>query len=316
MRRAALALLALVLSCSSRDERARDGGLDAANAAAPTARTTPREPGFRVRGLRGSVVGTSSLPEEIPRDYALELLADSTLTLALADYAVVRLHGPALVTLMPEGEPALYLRQGLVSIDSAPRAARVAARPLWVATPAARVEVVESARLVVRAHPDFSSELVVVSGDASVTHGEEPLLLAAGDMRCLSRPAAKSPRRRLPTLEEAERVLGTSKSCPAKPRDDRAVRERALDAACDAIEQAEERERMLLAMHAGLATARDVRAQSVQAQLARIGALRVRQRERVRALRAQLAAALLGATPTPIEAALLTRARALAPYTD
>jgi len=316
LRRAALALLALVLSCSSRGERARDGGMDAGNALASSVRAAPREPGFRVRALRGRVVGTGALPEEVPRDYELKLDDDSTLTLALADYAVVRVHGPAVVTLMPEGEPALYLRQGLVSIDSAPRAARANERPLWLATAAARVEVVESARLVVRAHLDFSSELVVVSGHARVTYAEEPLALDAGEARCLSRPLAKSARRRLPTLEEAERVLATSKSCPPKPRDERAARQRALDAACAAIEQAAERERMLLAVHAGLAAARDARAQSVQAQLARLGALRVRQRERARALRAQLATALLGATATPSEATLLPRARALAPYAD
>lgn len=315
MRRAALAALAVAaLACSSRRAAVPDASVEPAAQRAP-APVVRRAPILKLVEIRGAIAGRPApVTDEEPRDRDVWLPEDAAVTLTYADVAKVRIEGPALFRLGPEGEPALLLRQGLVQVDSAPHGERAGERALWLATAFARIEVEGSARFVLRAFADFGAELSLVSGHVRVGEGgAEPTLVKAGDALCL--PGKRPPRRSGQTLEQTAERLAKTRSCPLKPRDERAPRERELTGACDAILSAEERERTLLAVHAGMVTSRDPRAPTVQAQLARMGAMRLRLREQARALRAELTTALLTRT-TSVDTPLLTRARELAPYRE
>jgi hypothetical protein len=284
-----------------------------------------------VTAIAGVLHGTEALAlgDTFERARTIELERGASLALALDDFAALRVEGPALVSLLPEGEPALLLREGTVVLDVAPRGREATTSAVWLATPVARLDVADGARLVLRAHPARASELAVVSGHVRVEGRQEgePALLTAGGRRCLTQRGGHTyDDGRFATLEAAERALAkTSPPCAAAARTRGAALRASVAAACATVHSAEERERRLLAEHArrlaavkALGAARerrnDARARELQGELARGAAVLHRGRERARALRAQLEALLLGRAPDPTEAALREQARAVAPY--
>jgi hypothetical protein len=244
----------------------------------------------------------------------LSLARGARLTLSLDDYVRVELTGPALARVLPGGRPALFVREGALTVDVAPRGRHGTESAFWLVTPLARVDVNDSARLFVRVADRGAGELVVVSGHAQLALPESPRLLAAGTAHCVGKDGLSALSRPFSTLEEAAQVFSRGPSCAGRSGTDGALRERALSDALDAVQQREQSEVSLLAEHARLVSLGDTRAQAVRGVLAGSAAVLVRQRAWATAQHAQLEAWLLGRAPTPSQKALLQRAFRLAPH--
>ncbi len=259
--------------------------------------------------------GALAVGQTFERAARIELGRGAHVELALDDYVALRIQGPAMVSLLPDGEPALLVREGLVAVDCA-RTGRAGASPLWLALPTGRIEIADSVRLVVRAHALAASPLAVVSGHALVEptdSAQEPTLLGPSEARCLGSREARPWSGHFTTLEAAEQALATSAPCAPDEVATEMYLTSALASALSQVDEAGARERTLLAEHARRVAARWGSALEVQAKLARSAASLQRARQKALALRAQLSALLLGGAPTQDENALLERARRVLP---
>lgn len=263
------------------------------------------------------------------RDRMVQLARGERLELGLDAYGTVRVHGPARLLLLPEGAPALLVREGVVSIDCATPPGRRATSALWLATPHVRLDVAESARFVVRVS-EHATAFSLLSGQVTPTPGSP---LAAGEARCFSALGHdKLTLRGRASLESTERRLATQAPCERAIRRTQGVRvEAALELALDSVQSGVERERKLLAEH-GRTRDADAGA-ALQAEIAHASADLLRVREEGRALRARYEAAHLG-EPLPKQASapverpalggerkrplppLPVRARTLLPYRE
>lgn len=277
---------------------------------------TPR-PRFQVRALTGRVSRGDTPLEQgamLDDDAQLSLARGARLTLSLDDHVRVELTGPARVRALPRGQPALLVREGALTVDVAPRGRHGTHSAFWLATPLARVDVADSARLVVRVSPKGAGELVTVSGHAQLSLPEASQLLAAGAAHCVGPEGLGALSRPFSTLEQAAQVFASGPSCAGRAGTDGARRERELVSALDAVQQREQSEVSLLAEHTRLVALGDARAQAVRTVLAGSAAVLVRERAWAATQHAQLDAWLLGRAPTPAQKALLERAYRLAPY--
>lgn len=337
------ALLAAASACTSANEpprpgeraheaasverpSARDAGpRGAASDAAPTAtqladagaRTLPaqRAPRLTLRSVTGEVRANGvplAAASELAGDSELVLARGAELRFALDDFAELALTGPATARVAPDAEPALLLREGLLRVDCAPRAARSTTSALWLATESARLDVVQSARFVLRARAGRAGELSVVSGYVDVRErGDQALTLARG-ARCLGADAR--PRNGVfSELAQAEQALATRALCA--PTRLVSVAE-PLRAALSELERSEAHERTLLAEHRQRAAAGDPRASEPPRELAVLASELLTQRARARALQASFEAERLAASLDAEQRALIERARRLAPYRE
>jgi len=339
-RRIGLFALALLIACSStrRASDPRDGGslaqrVDAAlsmvvaeravetgTAPAPLARSAPGHT-LQVQALSGEV--RSEAPVEVGSRIApeatLTLARGARLTLALDDHVRISLLGPLVARALPEGAPALLVREGSFSVEVSPRGKRVGTA-FWLATPLARLDVADSARLFARVAARGGGELVLVSGHVSLAQPETALLLAGASARCVGPAGLTELSRPFATLEQAWEVFSRGPSCAPQNRGARGApldaRVAPLAAALDAVEARAAREVSWLAEHSRLLALHDSKAQGIREQLAHSAALLSRERRWAAALRAQREAVLLGRPPTERENAELERARRLVPYDD
>jgi hypothetical protein len=247
-------------------------------------------------------------------DAPLLLTRGARLTLSLDDYVRVELTGPALARALPGGRAALLVHEGALTVDVAPRGVHGTQSAFWLATPLARVDVADSARLVVRVSSKGAGELVVVSGHAQLALPESAQLLAAGAAQCVGPGGLSALSRPFSTLDQAAQLFASGPSCAGRTGTDAGQRERALADALDAVQQRERSEVSLLAEHARLVAVGDARAQAVRSALAGSAAVLLRERAWAAVQHAQLDAWLLGRAPTATEKDLLERAHRLAPY--
>jgi hypothetical protein len=265
--------------------------------------------------LGGDASALPALGSELAPDSELSLSPGTTLELTLDDYAAIRVLGPAFVRLLPDGEPALIVREGLVTVDSAPRAARSTSSAFWLATPAVRLDVVQGARFVVRARAARASELAVISGHVELrSHEASVLLVGAGELRCLGEGMLAPTRAGPPLLhlERAELALQARSSCSAKPVS--LGHAEPLENALALLGQNRAEEQALLAEHGKLVAAHAPEAQALPAKLATLAAGGLQQLQRARALRASFEAAQLSLPPGEQATRLRELARTLAPY--
>lgn len=254
--------------------------------------------------------GVATLPElssTIEQPLELRLVRGDSLTLSLDDYVRVHLTGPALVRLLPAGRAALLLREGLVTVDVSPRGVRSTVSAFWLATPAVRVDVADSARLALRAYPDESTELSVVSGYLTLARPGEPVSLRADALVCATLDEAEVGPLGLATLELAEKRLEKTRSCARAPTSGRTL-ESALAAQLERVSASVLREQAQLAEHDRLLETQDAGALSLRRALALTGAELLALRQGAAALRTQLEAGVLGHAPTEAVARLLSRA--------
>jgi hypothetical protein len=217
---------------------------------------------------------------------------------------------------LPSGQPALLLREGALSLDVAPRGVHGTHSAFWLATPLGRVDVADSARLVVRASRRGAGELAVVTGHAQLARPDVALPLNAGAAHCVGPSAVPVLSRPFATLEQAVEVFASGPSCAGRAGAEPGQAERALERALDAVQQRERSELSLLAEHTHLVAVGDPRATAVRTVLAGSAGVLLHERAWATALRSQLEALLLGLSPTARQAKLLERANALAPYRD
>ena len=297
---------------------------------AEPARPPPR---MRVSAQRGTALPVGTL---IDQPLTVQLAHDDALTLSLDDYVRVQLRGPATAQLLPAGQAALLLRDGLVTVDVSPRGMRSVASVFWLATPTVRLEVADSVRLALRAFAAGPTELEVVSGYLTLLQAAAPVPMPAGATACATLEQATLSKARSATLERAEAELSSARPCAPKASVTSALLESALTDQLHLVGEALERERLQLEEHGRLvagsaagardagardadardAAARDAGADEASARalrlaLARTGAELLRTRERARALRAQFEASALGRELSPIEQPLLRHATKL-----
>jgi len=292
-----------------------------AAATAPARRSAPVHT-LSVRSVRGELALSSAsaaqlAPGSVLREPSeLHLQEGAVLELALDDHAAIRLRGPARLLLLPEGEPALLVREGLVTVDCAPRSARATSSALWLATPTGRLDIVQGARFVLRARAERASELAVVSGHVDVRElGAARTLVGGGEPRCVGAASlARSKRPELAQLERAEQLLSASSACAATRV--KVALAGPLTAALSALEASREQERALLAEHQRLLAEHAPQAQAVPRQLAELAAKGLGELETARALRASYEAEQLGRRASDEAESLTARARTHAPYRD
>lgn len=294
--------------------------LDASAApVAPAAQPLERAPRatrvMRVSALAGSVRTDAPLTvgSEVGRDARLELGRAARLTLTLDDHVEVEIVGPALVRVLPDGEPALLLREGRLAVDVAPRGMR-GHTAFWLATPLARIDVVDSARLVTRAGSTGAGELLVVSGHAYLAQADQAQLLRAGAAHCIGLAGpVPLPRGAATMVDALQRVSGAACSRSARGRAD--ARAPMLEAALELVQAHQEQELAQLAEHTRRISLGGQGAEAMRRGLAHSAAQLARERGRAAALRAQLEAGLLADAPSAAHGATLARAAQLAPYT-
>ncbi|MDB4988905.1 MAG: hypothetical protein JWN04_4083 [Myxococcaceae bacterium] len=251
---------------------------------------------MRVSAVVGAVhgQGVALAPDvELSEACTLSLERGASITLSLHDYVRVHIVGPALAQLLPEGEPAVLLREGLVTLDVAPRGARAITSAFWLATPTLRLDVPDSVRVAIRAFPDSASELSVVSGYLTVSQPRQPLAVPAGSSVCVSLVQAKLVPLHMATLELALASLSKARSCAPAARTSDDALERAHHSAAAAVAAAAEREREQLAEHHRQVSVDAGAALQLREQLAHLGAELTHLSDLSQALRAQHAARAL-----------------------
>ena len=294
---------------------------------APLGEPARPKPRMHVRAQHGTalLVGT-----DIDQPLTVQLAQGDALTLSLDDYVRVHLTGPATAELLPAGQAALLLRDGLATVDVSPRGVRSSASAFWLATPAARLDVADSVRVGVRAFPTGPTQVEVVSGYLTLSQAAAPLAMPAGAAGCATLEGAKLTSALSATLERAEAALARARSCAPKARVTSALLESALTDQLHLVADALEHERVQLEEHGRLVAVSDAgtgdagttaaataaaanaeKAREIRLALARTGAELLRTRERARALRAQFEASALGRELSAAEAPLLRHATKL-----
>ena len=274
---------------------------------------------LRVSALSGRARNDAApltLDTRLAEGALLQLERGARVTLALDDYVRLVLLGPLLVRVLPDGQPALLLREGALSLDVAPRGVHGTHSAFWLATPLARIDVADSARLVVRASARGAGELAVVSGRALLAQPELALPLNAGSAHCVGPSGLTELSRPFATLEQAVATFASGPSCAGRTGADLGQRERALESALATVERREQSELALLAEHSRLVARADPRAAGLRSVLAGSAGLLMHERGWATAQRSLLEALLLGHNPTVRQTTLLEGAHKLAPYRD
>ncbi|MDB4974490.1 MAG: hypothetical protein JWN48_2831 [Myxococcaceae bacterium] len=263
--------------------------------AAPLGDPARLAPSMRIAALQGQVESQGRALGEgatLVEATTLTLARGAVITLSLHEFVRLRIVGPAVARLLPEGEPAVLLQQGLVTVDVSPRGIRSTASAFWLATPSLRLDVPDSVRVAVRAFESGATELAVVSGYLTVSQAHEPLAVPSGSSVCVTLEHTKLVALGVPTLELAESRLARAKSCAAgaRARAQREALERAYRSASSAVTQVSAREAEELKEHGRLVGTNPEQALALRAGLAHLGAELLHLRARAHALEAQRAA--------------------------
>ena len=342
---AAALFAAGLFACASPTPRAADAGLRApSKAAAPVAAVpeavapeaaapepaapepaapeaaaldaaSPRVAALRVVASEGSVTGVDSEAGLAgARPQLVRLARGARLQLALADHTRLTVEGPATLRVAPDDQPALLLREGVVSVDAAAPVRADLSSTLWIATPSARFETGQRARFVLRAGPR-ASMLALVSGGVRVRQRDRVQDLAAGGdvTHCLGARARWSHASLTGKLEQRAQRITKLPPCAggvSEPTD--ALLAAELEALLTRQQQSEARVRATLADHARRADSAPRAAAAQQRALAQQAAAAMQLGDELRARRSVLSARRLGSTPKAL-ADLLARAREAAP---
>jgi hypothetical protein len=235
----------------------------------------------------------------------LELPDGARWTVAIDEGVRIELRGPGRYALSGE---QLLAHSGLVSVDIAAQAARAGRHAFAVATPAGRLEVPFAARLVLRAPELGAPELALVSGEA-IADGTLPVGAAMRVCFAAMGPhAVGTPGFR--TVEAALQALPSSHACGDEQPPALATLEQELARQLELFMRSKAEQDALLASYTKDGPMGEPGRRLVQ-DLAARGQLALAARTRVLALRAQLAAAELGAPGDRARTALLARANAL-----
>jgi hypothetical protein len=214
----------------------------------------------------------------------------------------VRVTGPALLAVMPGGQRALLLQDGVVSID-VPPAPREAAEGLWLATPGLRVDLGASAHCVVRAEADGTTEIAMAGGTAQLLAAEggallEPRRLDAGQTLGIDAQARVSTGTSGSRMRELNEALvaehrAQRARAPASPTQVRARMLSRLFSALDELDQALARQRTLDTQHRAAVSEKGDEASRLQREIAAHGARLFRAKRSARATLAFFEAAWL-----------------------
>lgn len=292
-----------------------EGARDAAAAALTAHAASPSANLPQVRKVAG-VDGPRAALERTQADERWQLPEGALVELHYPGGTSLRVHGPALFVTAPSGEEALLLYEGTVTVDRE----RTAPRPesgFWFATPSLRGELVQGARLALRALPSGETQLHMVSGRLTYLaahHGEAtPHTLSAGQVLRVAADGSEGTRAGAQaTLEGAERALRALKGGRAPPHAPGAggPLHDAVVAALELLSSHLAEERALRDAHRTLSAQGDPAAMGAQRSLAEHAGKLVRARRLLRARLAMLQAQVLGHEPAGESAALISRARA------
>ncbi|MET0285884.1 MAG: hypothetical protein ABW352_15490 [Polyangiales bacterium] len=240
----------------------------------------------------------------------IELPEGARWTVAIDDGVRIELHGPGRYALSGD---QLLVHDGLVSVDVAAQAVRAGRHAFTVATPAGQLEVPFAARLVLRAPAHAASELALISGEA-LADGTLPVgpkarvCFAAVGPHALG--AAGLATVGFATVEAALEALPGSRACADDQPAELAKLQQELARQLEQFTRTKAEQDALIASYAKQSPPGEQGRRLVQ-DLAARGQLALTARSRALVLRAQLAAAELGAAGDPARAALLARANQL-----
>jgi hypothetical protein len=272
----------------------------------------PSTAACHAQGPNGREIASNA---ELPADTLLILGPEDACALNHPAGALLKLLGPARVLAAPESAPAVLVQEGILSLDLAPGALSPRSG-FWLATPAARLELVQGARLALRVYPGGPSELLVISGVVRVEpagEGEAARTIAAGHGLSLSASGrAESLEAPGGTLEHAVTWLVARENRAQQGDDARKQLQTRLEAMVERVSAMRAEMRDLARRHEALAAQHEPGLMELQAELARRSGEVLHQQRDLRARAAAFACFWLG-EPGASVPAVLGRARELMP---